>query len=205
MTDQHFSVKQTAEVRWFLGQSLALDRWDISYAARPVRHDFYLRGSGERLGVKWREGNIEIKQQQGKAEVYQHRKLVGYLEQWKKWSFPLADKEAFEPTDHWIKVIKQRCLARFSYQAGTHTVIPIAADDSTTDLCELEYTHLVVAGQDYYTVGVEASGDVTRLTENLVATMRYLAENSNLGESWLVLANSSNYARWLHHHFTCTT
>ena len=196
---------QTAELRWFLEQPLS-DEWIASFPAvrQPVRHDFYLLGSGKQLGVKWREGNIEIKQQQGEAEAYKHsEEAEGYLEHWKKWSFPLANKEEFNPSDNWLKITKHRQLARFSYRADTQIVTPQEADQETANQCELEYTHLVVARQDYYTLGLEASGEMPHLKEILVYTVNYLAKNTTLEK--LGLANSTNYAQWIRHHFSSTT
>ena len=195
--------KPTAEIRWFFDQSLPFDEYFSAYPTveQPVRHDFYLLGTDKRTGIKWREGNIEIKQQQGDAETYERDRIAGRLEYWKKWSFPLADQAAFSPTSDWLKISKGRRLLSLAYDPKTQTVSLTNDDQVVADRCELEYTQLCVADRNYYTLGVEASGEVVHLRENLLRTMDYLVENSNLERLGLTQVNSSNYARWIHQLF----
>ena len=140
---------------------------------------------------------MEIKQQRGEAQVYQHQRVEGYLEHWKKWSFPLAERGNFDPSDDWLKVTKRRSLIRFSYDAGTQRVNLATADDEVANPCELEYTRLTVEGQEYYTLGLEASGEEDCLAKNVRQTARYLTENTTLERLGLSLTSSSNYARWI--------
>ena len=205
MVNQKQAIQLTAELRWFFDHPLPFATCLAPCAVdeSPARHDFYLRGVGKRLGIKWREGSLEIKQQQGDPEVYQHQEVVGYLEHWKKWSFPLAEREDFNRLDDWLAVTKCRYLARFTYCADTQTVTPAAAQDEAANRCTLEYTHLVTEGQAYYTVGLEASGEAYCLTENLQQTIHYLTENTTLEKLGLELPKSSNYAQWIQERTTC--
>lgn len=195
--------KSTAEIRWFFEQPLPFDTCLSIFPTvkQPVRHDFYLLDTGERMGIKWREGNIEIKQQQGATETYERNGIAGQLEYWTKWSFPLADQTAFSPTADWLKISKSRRLLSLAYDTKTQSVSVIANDQAAANRGELEYTQLRVADRNYYTIGVEASGEGAHRRENLRRTMDYLIENSNLKGLNLTQANGSNYARWIHQHF----
>ena len=195
--------KLTAELRWFFDRPLPFAE---NLAGLPIgepteRQDYYLLDSGERRGVKWREGNLEIKQQVGEAEVCEADYLTGYLERWTKWSFALADQEAFGADDHWLEVTKRRQLVSFSYDPPTHRV-SLTSDSESKHRCELEYTHLTVAKDSYYTLGLEASGEPASLRACLVQTVAYLSEHTSLNGWGLRRTSSSNYARWMHHHFS---
>lgn len=202
-------LKPTVELRWFFSEPVRFDEYLVSFNPtilvevenQPTRHDFYLLDSGERIGIKWREGNIEIKQQQSEAETYENNNVVGYLEHWEKWSFPLAGPGDFRPTNRWLKISKRRRLLTLAYDATTRGVSPVADDQAVVNRCELEYTQLRVADRDYYTLGAEASGESAHLQETLLRTMDYLAENSNLNCLNLTRARSSNYARWIRQYF----
>ena len=199
------SPKLTAELRWFFDHPIPFDEVFASFSvSEPTeRQDHYLLGSGECLGVKWREGNVEIKQQQGEAEVFAEQAVAGYLEQWTKWSFALEDKQALSFDSHWLAIIKRRRLLTFAYDAHRHTVSPVT-ESQGENLCTLEYTHLTVAEGDYYTLGLEAAGEPALIKSSLVQTIAYLSERVHFEKLGLAQRNSSNYARWIQHRFTST-
>ncbi len=199
------SPKLTAELRWFFDHPLPFDEVFVSFPiSEPTqRQDHYLLGSGERLGVKWREGNVEIKQQQGEAEIFAEQAVAGNLEQWIKWSFALENKETFNDDSHWLAITKRRRLLTFAYDAHRHTVSPVAEPEGE-NLCTLEYTHLTVAGSDCHTLGLEATGEPTRIKSSLVQTIAYLSERVHFEKLGLAQKNSNNYARWIQHRFTST-
>ena len=199
------SPKLTAELRWFFNHPIPFNEAFASFSvSEPAeRQDHYLLDSGERLGVKWREGNMEIKQQQGEAEKFAERAVAGHLEQWTKWSFALEDKQALHPDPHWLPIAKRRRLILFSYDAYARTVSPVTEPEGE-NLCTLEYTHLTVAEEDYYTLGLEASGEPTLIKSSLVQTIAYLSERVHFEKLGLAQKNSSNYARWIQHRFTST-
>lgn len=199
------SPKLTAELRWFFDHPLPFSEVFTSFSvSEPAeRQDHYLLGSGERLGVKWREGNVEVKQQQGKAEVFAEQEVAGYLEQWTKWSFALEDKQALSLGSRWLPITKRCRLLTFAYDARRHTVSPETKLEDE-NLCTLEYTHLTVVEGDYYTLGLEASGESNLVKPSLIQTIAYLSEHVHFEKLGLMQGNSSNYARWIQHRFTST-
>src|SRR5688572_14115741 len=92
---------KSKEIRWFIKKkNEGILRWFSDqgkvFSKAHSRTDFYLPIPGKaNISVKLREGNVEIKQRQSEQEKYHLTKsAVGYLEDWVKWSFDIADNDA---------------------------------------------------------------------------------------------------------------
>jgi hypothetical protein len=144
-------VHPTTEVRWWWrGRCPAGVRaWfrQLSVGGREeVRTDHYLVRAGADLGVKTREGRqLDVKELLGReADVVVAPDVVGTLERWVKWVFPLtADAPSGEALDTaggaWLAVRKHRWL------------VDVGA-------CELELAEVDIAGDAWWTLALEAVG-----------------------------------------------
>ena len=116
----------TVEVRWFYpGQVPAsLPAWFRQAGGeaeeQPCRGDQYLRlENTEALGIKLREGRIEIKKRQRRLGLVRfHERVAGQVEAWRKWSFALMGAGALVPASSWIEVEKERTLLQFQVGSG---------------------------------------------------------------------------------------
>lgn len=203
---------KTAEIRWFFAGASSFDTFkqSFSFSESSKRVDYYLLDTGERLGVKWREGQVEAKQQQEDSQPYTQTLLAGEVESWKKWSFALSERETYSDDlsnqpQHWIAIHKSRQTASFVYDAIQRTIHPSLPDRQVHDGCNLEITYLTVREKLYTTLGLEAFGHPANLRQNLITTIGYMMENGNLEGLDLSLNTSNNYARWIHTKFTNTT
>ncbi len=162
----------TVEVRWFYpgqvpGPALAWFRQVASDPEeQPGRVDYYLLlESTEALGIKMREGRIEIKQRQQRLGLVRFQDgIAGQVEAWRKWSFGLAWAGAFAPPSSWIVVEKKRTLHRFQI-GGEGQIVPLPAGSYEAVGCGLELTRIGVGGAILVEPGARvlwARGDLAR-------------------------------------------
>ncbi len=164
----------SVEVRWFgQGEVPALlaawfGRGPGDVEAQPPRVDHYLRRADEGLGVKWRDGLVEVKQRQGSYGVLElDERAVGHVERWRKWSFPLQVSAA-APTA-WLAVRKERLLRRYIIAERQHLVSLPPAEPAATG-CDWELTRLQIGDQEdvWWTIAFEAFGEPTGLRRQLL-------------------------------------
>ena len=107
----------TEEIRWFFSGTTpkSVTAWyeaQVCAASdQPPRTDFYLRlDDDDSLGIKLREGRIEVKQRKEAGGLVQlSEKVVGQVEAWRKWSFDLAEtEESVAEATQWVGVWKAR-------------------------------------------------------------------------------------------------
>jgi hypothetical protein len=166
----------TLEVRWFFDGSLAeaapevesrfgADRTQESEGNRRAlswpatwRKDLYLILPGaEDMGVKLREGRLEIK---GRVDTFGSERFAdrvpGVTERWMKWSHAIGTR----PDDAMSVVLveKQRILRRVSLAGGTLVEIP--SGQSTPDpAVDFELTRIRFAGsptETHWSIAFEA-------------------------------------------------
>jgi hypothetical protein len=117
----------TAEVRWFVEGALpgAARAWFHALApgvpAEPPRTDRYVPTAAEDLGVKVRQGRVEVKQRTGEVGLERWGTVEGRVEAWRKWSLDLAADA--RPTD-WVSVQKRRWLVTFRVRSGAVAPVP---------------------------------------------------------------------------------
>ncbi len=171
-----------------------LDREDL-YAVIPAAHD---------MGVKWREGELQIKGRRVNCGVqYFGNAVFGRVEEWLKWSYKGESIEAaFRP---WfdadqskgpriIAVAKQRALRKIRVD-GEADLAEVSPKDFPDRAVNVEVTLLEALGKRYWSVGLEAfpddSGMAPALTEVATQFFSWL-EGVNLD-----VGNTDSYPTWL--------
>ena len=196
----------TVEVRWFGRGSLPLEvqAWFQSGQDQPEpqasRVDYYLRvADTNSLGIKLREGKVEVKQlHQRHGAVRLYGPVTGVMEHWRKWSFLIAQPgalaDALSPATSWVAVQKERELRK--YQVTDNAAVkPIPTDHYPARGCYVELARLVAAGEVWWSLALEASGDESALPETLSLVARHVF---CAGERLVLEARDSyGYPAWL--------
>jgi hypothetical protein len=197
----------TMEVRWFYQGVIPpkVATWFQQAAHPPVeeprRVDYYLRLEEERaLGIKLREGRVEIKQRFHEGGVVRFQEqAAGVMEGWGKWSFPLAETEGWPASGvgaspAWIGVQKERKLRRVRL-TGDREMVAIPPAEWPERGCDFELVRIRVRGQEWWSVCFESFGDPSSLLENLLLTAkRILGDGTPLP---LEAESSYAYPHWL--------
>ncbi len=201
----HSPVTEAAwslEVRWiFPGQlETAVARWFSRFpAAAESREDRYLLDPPMRgLSVKVRAGQaLEVKIYRGSRGILQvPGRARGRLEAWQKWSFPggplrpdSADLAGWQP------VRKRRRISRFSRASGPAAArAPVPGGDPC---CEVELTEVRTRGQDWWTLGFEATGPDDLLHAELQAAAALVFAQALPAGVEPGPEHSRSYAEWL--------
>jgi hypothetical protein len=165
---------RSLEVRWiFPGQlETAVARWFSRFpATAESREDTYLLDPPMRgLSVKVRAGGaLEVKVYRGSRGILQvPGRARGRLEAWQKWSFPCRPlrQDSADPAG-WQPVRKRRRISRFSRASGPAAArAPVPGGEPW---CEVELTEVRTRGQDWWTLGFEATGPADLLHGELQA------------------------------------
>lgn len=197
---------ETAEIRWFYEGDVPseVENWQPNILGRPdhqpIRTDYYLRlAKGDALGIKLREGRIEIKQRVVFHGIVQlHQNAVGRLQTWRKWSLPLARTamqwRAPEPASSWIAVRKDRRLHRYAHveesgpvAAPTHHYPPRG--------CDLELTRLTIGRRQWWSLALEGFGPRESLCRTVEEVGQLLFQASR--PRCLEEERSWSYPEWL--------
>ena len=189
------------EVRWiFPGQlTAAVARWFGRFpAGTESREDTYLDPPLPGLSVKVRGGgSLEVKVFGGSPGMLEVAgRARGQMESWQKWSFPLRP-----PGQHsagpagWRPVCKRRRISRFSSARGR--MVALAAGLGDEPRCEVELTEVRTGGQDWWTLGFEATGPADLLRSELQATATLVFARALPGGAQPGPDESSSYAQWL--------
>lgn len=205
----------TTEVRWFGEGDIPrlirtwFDLCQGEITGYQIRTDLYLADPGsELLGIKLREGRLEIKQLTSHYGLVQlHRHVNGLVEQWRKWGFELGPNQ-FDPDVanlHYpfgIRVQKERQL--HSYQLAPNGLLSSVAQLTGTEdkiatedirRCDVELSSIWVDNRRWWSLALEASGPANSTYEDLLGVFRRLAE---MNEPPLLTANTSfSYPSWL--------
>jgi len=198
----------TVEVRWFYSGTILPQvlEWFRERQGQPeepaYRVDYYLHfPDGDSLGIKLREGKLEIKRRHRQYGVVEfHERAAGLVEYWRKWSFELMQAsvrfgDGMAPDSSWIGVSKQRWLCRYRITVDG-TIVPMGASGYPEQGCHLELTSIKAKGREGWTWGFEAFGEETALRENLVlvATQIFAALDPPIV---LDVGHSYSYPAWL--------
>lgn len=194
----------TCEMRWLLEGSLPDEalRWfeqGRPSAAQAWREDRYLLPGVADMGIKQREGRLEIKGRTAKLGPHAITPgIEGAAERWCKWSYDAASiadglRGCLEGRET-IVVGKGRVQRHFLLESGG-----LAQETAQRDLARrgfsIELTRIRLPGAgDHWSLGVEAAPDDATLLANLLAALRELLEGFPLP---LPRACSRSYPRWL--------
>ena len=192
---------RSLEVRWIFPGPLeaAVTGW---FGRFPIetesREDSYLldpRLPG--LSVKVRGGrSLEVKMYHGSPGILGVAGARGHLESWQKWSFPVRPPDYYSggPAG-WRPVHKRRRISRFSLAGGQ--IVARASRLDQEPQCDVELTEVSTIGQDWWTLGFEASGPADLLRSALEATARLVFNRPMPGGAEPGLDESKSYQQWL--------
>ncbi|MCB9420247.1 MAG: hypothetical protein H6667_10595 [Ardenticatenaceae bacterium] len=193
----------TQEMRWFFAGAVPplVAAWFgaqvCAALSQPPRTDFYLQLDGDdSLGVKLREGRMEVKQREGAGVPVQlGEQAVGQMESWRKWSFGLADTG--NVTEQWVGVWKARrwCLFDVGENGRIIPTLPATVLEQGC-ACELTEIHLVDSPEPWWSLGLEAFGGtaVQRRERLLLVAKTFLTQP---GAPSLPSEQSYSYPKWL--------
>jgi hypothetical protein len=201
-------VVPSREVRWFHRgpcPAPATDWFDsISESSEAeTRTDFYLLiGAIDSLGIKVRAGTkVEVKlRQQDFGLAHIHERVEGRIEYWTKWSFDidnlgLGAANLIDPPGAWVAVEKTRRSRQFEV-ASNGSVMAADVAAGADEGCTVELTSLIVRGQAWWSLALEAFGLPNNLGRNLdLAARRILAEHPV--PLVLLGTHSYSYPKWL--------
>jgi hypothetical protein len=193
---------RSLEVRWiFPGQlEAAVAGWFGRFPARvESREDRYLLDPQLRgLSVKVRGGGaLEVKVYRGSPGILEvPGRARGRLESWQKWSFPCGplSLDSVDPAG-WRPVSKRRRISRFPLASGRIVAHPQGLGGEPG--CEVELTAVRTRGQDWWTLGFEATGPADLLRAELEATAALVFAQALPGGVAPGPDDSRSYAGWL--------
>jgi hypothetical protein len=193
---------RSLEVRWIIPGQLeaAAVRWFGRFPARTEsREDNYLLDPPlPGLSVKIRGGGaLEVKAYRGSPAVLEVAgRARGHMESWRKWSFPFGPfSVASGEAASWRPVRKSRRISRFPQGSG-QIAVP-APGPGQQPRCEVELTEVHTAGQDWWTLGFEATGPARLLRSELQATAALVFAHALPDGMEPGLDESRSYAQWL--------
>ncbi len=199
------------EARWFLDGNIdnhvPLQRWVENGPFSPQwsgrlggKPDIYIViPNASDLGLKWREGQLQIKGLESTLGIHQFRGgHAGVVERWLKWSYRGAEIESrfgkwFHDGRH-IEVFKTRCLRKFRLNPFTHQIVEVEASAAIDRGGCLEVTDLRVNEKAYVSIAFEMfpndpamPQDFSALADMLLETLpvRLSAESSLSYPGWL--------------------
>ncbi len=189
---------RSLEVRWIFAGPLpaAMAGWIGRFPAQvTVLEDAYLVDPHlPGLSVKVRERRaLEVKAYHGSPGVIDvPGRARGRVEAWRKWSFP------YDPVDRghggrpgWQAIRKTRRISQFS-RSGEPAAARAAGPGCAVELAEFRTT-----GEDWWTLGFEATGPAAVLRGELEAAAALVFGRALPGEVELTMADCMSYAQWL--------
>jgi hypothetical protein len=193
---------RSLEVRWiFPGQlESAVAGWFGRFpAGTESREDTYLLDPQLRgLSVKVRGGGaLEVKAYRGSPGILEVAgRARGRMESWQKWSFPFSPiRPGCGAPAGWRPVRKRRRISRFTSASGP--IVAPAAGLGQQPRCEVELTEVHTRGQDWWTLGFEATGPADLLRSELQATAALVFAHPLPAGVEPGPDQSRSYAQWL--------
>lgn len=205
----------TLEMRWFLKGQLPADlhSWFTEATTLPLesetRADWYLCLPNRNLGIKLRQGNLEIKrrlEKQGRSKLA--KRVRGKLEQWVKWHFAIevgsdfafdfsSGHSTFQHSGLWLRVNKKRWCKHYTIAANGK--LKQVESMQQAKGCTLELSELQVGDQIWYSLCFEAPYEAKDPVE-AVATVELLRAivETELEFPTLKARYSFGYPDWLH-------
>jgi hypothetical protein len=150
------------------------------------------------LSVKVRGGvALEVKVYRGSPGILEVAgRARGRMESWQKWSFPFSplSSDGGDPAA-WRPVGKRRRISRFSLASGQLEARGPGLGGEPR--CEVELTEVRTRGQDWWTLGFEATGPADLLRSELEAAAALVFAQALPGGVELGPDESRSYAEWL--------
>ena len=182
---------RSLEVRWILPGRFgsAVAEWLGQFPGEvEIREDVYLLDPDLRgFSVKVRGGRaLDVKVCQGSHGVLKVAgRALGRMESWQKWSFPYErlGREDADPAG-WVPVRKRRRVSRFSLVGGETG-------------CAVELTEVRAREQDWWSLGLEATGPDDLRHSDLEAAAARVFARPPPDVSEFGLHASLSYAAWI--------
>jgi hypothetical protein len=193
---------RSLEVRWIFPGPLtaAVAGWFARFPARTEsRQDSYLVDPPlPGVSVKVRGGGpVEVKVYRGSPGILDVAgRARGRLEAWQKW--PLALRPVSPGSGQaagWRPVRKRRRISRFCLAGGQ--VVARAQQRGHEPGCEVELTEIRASGQDWWTLGFEATGPAGLLRSQLQAAAAHVFAQALPGGVEPGPDYSRSYLQWL--------
>lgn len=226
---------RSAEIRWFFrGDSLKeqlLDWFKLAEQALVIERepytpqpealpfvklekrrddDYLLLPDCGTVGVKQREGKLEVKALVAGPHLFSLGEVVGQAGQWVRWSFSpskelFQDPKAFAQelksgllkSGPWCTVVKNRYLQKVSFDTGG--LVPVSPDKWPDTGCNIELT-VIAAGSNaepWITFSFEAFGAPDRNTAMLDEAVAHFFALRDSPPVQLDESNSLSYPAWL--------
>jgi hypothetical protein len=221
---------QSAEIRWFLPASadweislkwfLGDDSSNASHTPKSIsdkicnsknikreelRTDEYLiMPHCTSVGVKQRQGKLEVKAQIGMSEKYLNNSFSGEINCWSKWSLQpnninlMALEKDLQDSGRWIKIHKTRYLLKLSL--SENTIIEVSPEDWPEKGCQVELTQVRTDAnsRNWISLGFEAfGGTFEKMEKNLKDSISFFFSKRNNPPMVLSSNNSMSYPLWL--------
>ncbi|WP_339715730.1 hypothetical protein [uncultured Kriegella sp.] len=189
---------KTKEIRWFFKtENTQIQNWFKNHElnASNIREDLYLQLNDENIGVKLRDGAIEVKHRtRARSKGCLITDVWGCFEHWTKWSFEAKsdDPVLLQITqgiyERWISVEKERLALQLTEINGKTKLFSLS--QSLDYGCQIEYTKLKIMGEKWYTFGLEWFGNThMELETSLISQI--------LGNTKLSIKDSISYPAFL--------
>jgi hypothetical protein len=193
---------RSLEVRWIFPGRLAtaMTSWFDRFPAKTVTlADAYLEDPDlPGLSVKVRGGQaLEIKVYHGSPGLLEvPGRARGRLESWQKWSFPCDPvSQGSDDPAGWRTVRKRRRVSRFSL-AGRPARARFPGPGEKPG-CAVELAEFYALGEDWWTLGFEATSPADALGGQLEAAAALVFAQPLPGGVELDMDDSMSYPQWL--------
>jgi hypothetical protein len=193
---------RSLEVRWIFPGPLtaAVAGWFARFPARTEsRQDAYLLDPPlPGVSVKIRGGGpVEVKVYRGSPGILDVAgRARGRLEAWQKWPVALRPPgPGSGQAAGWMPVRKRRRISRFCLAGGQ--LVARAQHRGHEPACEVELTEIRTSGQDWWTLGFEATGPAGVLRSQLRATVAHVFAQAVPGDVEPGPNHCRSYLQWL--------
>lgn len=220
----------SAEIRWFLPHpsdwETALD-WFIGIESKkadqtqdfPAEKTLYINQIKREelrtdeyliipqcttVGVKQRQGKLEVKAQIGISEKYLNGLISGDINFWSKWSHQPSEankdllKKDLQLSGEWLKINKVRYLLKLSQ--SKNKIIEVLPDEWPEKGCQVELTQVWAEGypQKWTSLGLEAFGDTFQNMDTILTdSIHYFFSKREKFPMSLTSKYSMSYPDWL--------
>ena len=201
----------TAETRWFFAKVLPDEVLSWFKAGQALEtdevqvHEYLLFPDCDTVGVKLREGKLEIKAMVSAPRSFSRDLgVAGRWNQWVKWSFASEELKTLAPplqqSGRWLKVRKERFLRKFS--AGRDGLVEETARPRSLPAtgCNAELTRITVEADPrfWFSLAFEAFGPPALAVKILeIAIHSFFQEHGRAPGIRLSRRNSLSYPAWL--------
>lgn len=219
----------TAEARWFLSGT---EKWDeLLYwftrqgrlplvqetgnyvpdpeaapfvkQERPRTDEYLVLPNCETVGVKQRQGRLEVKALVAGPRPFAAGEAAGRTDQWVKWSLKPSEGIALtleadlRQAGAWRRVEKRRCTRNLAFNAGGLTAVSPDAWPEAGCNVELTLLHVAAGVGEWVTFGLEAFGPQAQADDLLTAAAALFFTAHGPAPLRLAEQASLSYPAWL--------